>query len=313
MLRSPAATAHQEGTRSWILPEATSEDLLYVLEASVVNIYSLKTGKIVGALTGFNYSRGLCVDNEQDVWVTQETRTDASTITEFAHGKKKPLRVLQDNAGFAYACAVDPTTDNLTVINELGPGSMPGNVIVFSKDAAAPRIYHGSQIHTFFSGGYDGAGNLLVVGSVYSVGIRLAELKRDSNALIDVSYNGPTYELGDGVQWDGQYWVLGSGYGEAYQVDVSGSYGTVVNTINLDNDTSFDVSLFGNTLIGGDANGSHVFYYKYPQGGYPTKTISKDLDHPAAAVVSAAPRLHVSATEATHQYISDGSSCPLHC
>jgi hypothetical protein len=117
--QSRAIAQHASQGGSWMLPEPASEDLLYVLQASAVNIYSLKTGKLVGALTGFYYSRGLCVDNEQDVWVTQETRTDASTITEFAHGKKKPLRVLQDNAGFAYTCAVDPTTDNLTIVNEL--------------------------------------------------------------------------------------------------------------------------------------------------------------------------------------------------
>jgi len=60
--------------RSWMLPEAHSEDLLYVsayvaYQESDVYVYDYKTGKQVGLLTGFDAPHGQCVDKKGDVWI----------------------------------------------------------------------------------------------------------------------------------------------------------------------------------------------------------------------------------------------------
>ena len=75
---SPAAgtTAQFHETRSWMLPEAQREDLLYADtgDGSVHNLYVLSypKGKLVGTISEPDaaYQQGLCSDAKGDVFVT---------------------------------------------------------------------------------------------------------------------------------------------------------------------------------------------------------------------------------------------------
>src|SRR5580693_2931535 len=61
--------------KSWMLPEATSQDLLYVSVSttnytdSEVQVYSYSSNQLVGTLTGFKYATSLCSDTIGDVFV----------------------------------------------------------------------------------------------------------------------------------------------------------------------------------------------------------------------------------------------------
>ena len=48
--------------KSWMLPEAKSEDLLYVANVYTITVYSYPKGKLVGTLKDFYKPYGECVD-----------------------------------------------------------------------------------------------------------------------------------------------------------------------------------------------------------------------------------------------------------
>ncbi len=52
---APQAAAHETLGRSWMMPSASSEDLLYVssIDKGDIYVYSYPQGKLVGTLTGF--------------------------------------------------------------------------------------------------------------------------------------------------------------------------------------------------------------------------------------------------------------------
>lgn len=114
-----SAASHGPAARSWMLPEAKNNDLLYVsdLLAQVVYIYTYRGHKLVGTLTGFFNPEGLCVDKAGDVYVTNDTSEGVHQITEYAHGATTPLRTLNDPQGRANGCSVDPKTGDLAVAN----------------------------------------------------------------------------------------------------------------------------------------------------------------------------------------------------
>ncbi len=52
--QASAFAAHAERGKSWMRPEAKSEDLLYVFtNSSAIYVFSYPKGKLVGNLTGF--------------------------------------------------------------------------------------------------------------------------------------------------------------------------------------------------------------------------------------------------------------------
>jgi hypothetical protein len=68
MPETSAIAAHVERDGSWMLPEAKSEDLLYVSEYSDVLIFTYPGGKQVGDLKGFTSAAGECVDSKGNVF-----------------------------------------------------------------------------------------------------------------------------------------------------------------------------------------------------------------------------------------------------
>ncbi len=78
---------HPNRGRSWILPDAHKQWLLYVSDGSsgTIDIYNyrVKAGKLYGQITGLSFPYGQCVDPSGNVYVVDN---DTAKIYEYAHG-----------------------------------------------------------------------------------------------------------------------------------------------------------------------------------------------------------------------------------
>lgn len=108
---------------SWMLPEAKSQDLLYVTgtAAGEVYVYTYPQRQSVGTLSGLERPGGECVDSAGDVFIAARN-SKTGVIYEYAHGAPTPMATLTDR-GRPSGCAVDPVTGDLAVANYgKGPG-----------------------------------------------------------------------------------------------------------------------------------------------------------------------------------------------
>lgn len=301
-----SAASHGPAARSWMLPEAKNNDLLYVsdLLAQVVYIYTYRGHKLVGTLTGFFNPEGLCVDKAGDVYVTNDTSEGVHQITEYAHGATTPLRTLNDPQGRANGCSVDPKTGDLAVANFWGPSEGIGNVAVYRHATGTPTAYSNPNIWYYYYCAYDNKGNLFVDGETQGSVFGLGEVTKGGHSLKFVDVNETIY-LPGGVQWDGKYLAVGDQVAvkhnftsTVYQFAISGSSGTEVSAMVLTG--SSDVQQFwipfvdmskkhkyGTRLIGPNSDGGTTMIWDYPAGGDPIQTISGETA-PTGVTVSLA-------------------------
>ncbi len=216
--------------RSWMEPDAKSEDLLYVSNSNgEVGVYRYWQHTLVGLLTDFTSPMGQCVDNSQDVYITDSA---AKQILEYAHAGTKPIKTYDDSPDSPYACWIDPTTGNLAVANDDG-ASQAGNIAIWSAASGSRSTYTDSTLNNFEGCAYDDKGNLLVTnGNVeYPNYTFFAWLPKNGSKLINVNIPGPRgswrwgYVLG--IQWDGKFFAIDDGstiyresllHGQAYYV-----------------------------------------------------------------------------------------------
>ena len=104
MPQTSAIATHADRGKSWMLPEAKSEDLLYVSAYSDVLVYTYPGGKQVGDLKGFTSAAGECVDSKGNVFITAFKPRGAN---EYAHGGTKRIGHFQADA-IPLACAINP-------------------------------------------------------------------------------------------------------------------------------------------------------------------------------------------------------------
>ena len=277
---------HAAPERSWMSPDAKAQKaLLYVsdVDHNAVYIYNYPgQSKLLGTLTYFEFPYGLCSDAAGDVFVPDFGR---ATVYEYAHAGTSPINVLHVT-GSPIGCAVDATTGNLAVaaFNGATPSTAAGGVWVFRKAKGKPTLYQNPAFYYYWPPGYDDRGNLFIEGSSSTSVTGLAELPHASNAFTNISVNA-TFSFPAGVTWDGKY-VAATDQGyqgkketAIYQVSVSGSTGTVVNTILFapaascsELDIVQPVIERGARVIGGNLDCPSVSYWKYPTGGAPTAT-----------------------------------------
>src|ERR1700734_3789453 len=69
MPQTSALATHAARGKSWMLPEAKSQDLLYVVRnsANEVSVYTYPKGKSVGTLSDIPGALGICSDTNGDV------------------------------------------------------------------------------------------------------------------------------------------------------------------------------------------------------------------------------------------------------
>jgi len=296
--RSAGAAQLGSGGTSWMLPEASGEDLLYVSNSPAsshnsawVTVYSYPRGKLVGILRGFALPGGECVDGRGNIFITD---TDTGKIFEYAHGGNHPIATLQAPGPDALGCSVDPTTGNLAV-SSLGFGNN-GAVGIYKGAKGSPKLYKNRAFQMYYFCGYDSSGNLFVDGqNGPSSAFEFAELAKGDTKLKSVTLN-QSIGFPGGVQWDGKYVTVGDqNTSIVYQFSISGDIGTEVGSTTLSGSDLGGVEQYfivGNRLIapnlcGGKCTGD-VLYFPYPSGGDATKTITKDVHYPSGLVVSKA-------------------------
>lgn len=288
-----------ESTRSWMSPAAKSSDLLYVTDEGNyhVYVYDYPSGTLVGTLdTAYGSPTGLCVDKKGNIFITEY---NGQEVLEYKHGGTNPIASLYD-PGQPIGCAIDPTTGNLAVANEMSPSGGYGNIAIYANAKGEPKTYQDtSALELPYWCAYDNAGNLFIDGDYIKSGFKFVFVempKGSSGTFRTLSLAYPPGSPG-GVQWDGKYITLGSATsqnGLIFQLTVSGSTVTVVNTTMLDGfnrmptywvlNSGNTKGRLGNPVIA--TSGADIGVFHYPKGGSATKTFTQN--YPWSAVVSKA-------------------------
>jgi hypothetical protein len=292
MPQTTAIATHAERGKSWMLPGAKTDDLLYASNRTGygpngVFVFSYKQGKRVGFLSGFPATvEGLCSDGAGDVFVVTNSYSSSyeNYIYEYAHGASEPSATLDDDYGDPFGCAVDPTTGNLAVTNPFG-----GNVAIYKDATGSPSIYSDdSYIISPNFCAYDESGNLYIDDQV-TPDDRIAELPAGSSGLF-TNITLSEYIDPESLQWEKDRLVMsGAGGGvtqgpvKIYEAQISGTAGTVSGPIYLSGPHDRKAPPYvqfwiqGRSIAGPewthDGDG-RVDLWNWPSGGNPTKTIS---------------------------------------
>jgi hypothetical protein len=296
---TPLAIANQSGghRQSWMLAEASGEDLLYIADylAGGILVYSYAPPKygLVGVLSPPNTYSHLCVNSEQDVFATQ-----FYSVVEYKHGATSPFRILGGLQSEVYGCSVDSTTGTLAVANGNGSTRVPTAYISFFKRSGGrhttlslPEPYRNSQ-----GIAYDASGNLFVTGYVPGnpPTFVLLELPKGGKQFVEVKV-GKTFVGNGQIAWDGKYLDFADPRKNViYRFAIDGQRLKPKDTISLQR--SYGIGGFfveGAALIVPAASkpsysdpGQYlVNFYNYPAGGRKTGVI-RGVSEPTGAVVS---------------------------
>jgi hypothetical protein len=284
---SPNARGH-----SWMLPEARSENLLYIGDpgSGGVLVYSyLPSLKFVGVLSEPPVPGGECVDAAQDVFVTDASMSSHVTY-EYAHGGASPIAIVADPGGTPSACSIDPITGDLAVASVRSSGTTHGKLAVYKGARGTPKLYADASFSDMMFCGYDDAGNLFVDGIAPGSAFLIAELPKGGKALAKVTLDQSILFPG-GVQWDGKDLAVGDDRASfVYQFAMSGSNGKKVGATRLKVWPGLHQFFIDNGVLIDPAflpSRGAVALYDYPAGGKPTRTIT-GVSSPTSAVVSLA-------------------------
>ncbi|MFY9720754.1 MAG: hypothetical protein WAK16_14030 [Candidatus Cybelea sp.] len=275
---------------SWMSPDSRKQSLLYVSDQDTddVDIYSYPNGKLVGTLTGFATPYGQCTDKAGDVFVTQ---FEASNVLEYAHGGIKPIKTLEISGESPIGCSVDPRNGNLAVA-----AYESGGMFVFSHATGTPKEYSAPGMNYYFPPAYDSQGNLFVEAEANSSsGTHVFELPHGRSKFKGLFLN-VTINFPGGVQWDGTHVDLddqlfnSSGGSGIYQVQVTGTLGTMTNEFTLPGSCGYsDVVqpwVQGAKIVGADTYCGTIGI-DYLPGGQNEKYLS-GTQYPIGATVSQA-------------------------
>lgn len=276
-----------EPGRSWMLPEAKSETLLYVsdIDANRVDVYSYPKLKAVGQLSADMLSPdGLCTDAQGDVFVVMNT-PNVNDVVEFAHGGTTPIQTLQDPGQIAISCSVDPVTGNLAVTNVENISYGAGSISIYPKATGYPTNYADSKMAAPYFCAYDDKGNLYVdglAGGPSDGPFELAEIPKGKSTFTPVTLKDTTINFPGDLLWDGKYLDVAD---QEYAVNGSvltgaiyrttGAAGKVVSKDVLANsDDLLQYFTVGSDVIGANYYGGLVAFWQYPTGGKEIKTIT---------------------------------------
>jgi hypothetical protein len=273
MPQAGAIAKNADRSKSWMLPEAKGEDLIYAVGGcGGTCILSYPSGKVVGAITGYDgggtYSAD-CSDANGNVYIANDDEE-----VEFAHAGTTPIATFALPGDSARGCSVDPVTGNLAVVYADSP------VAVFKPGSGAPVTYESGLDATYC--GYDNTGNLFVDGWLAGQKVGLAELPKGGDKFLAVSVSQSVGQPGQ-VQRDGKYITYESGgYPPIVisQLEVYGSQATVVGTTTLNaiHHSSRQSWIYKNTIIAPYSNhgqyARNIGIWKYPEGGDPSRKVT---------------------------------------
>jgi hypothetical protein len=186
-------------------------------------------------------------------------------------------------------CSVDKTTGNVAALIQYDNFTFA--VAILPEFTGTPQLYTDSKIYRFLSVGYDGNGNLFLLGappgsSTYD----LAELPSGGSSFESISLSLPPNATQlKTVQWDGTYVTLegvlknerrSRTWPQAvFQLSISGSEASVANTIilqafrsyRLAQQTTSSIVPSLNVLVLADSGPIRIF--NYPAGGKEIKKL----------------------------------------
>ncbi len=293
MPQTTASAVHVERDGSWMLPQATSKDLLYVTNYSTALVFTYPEGSLVGTLKGFRSAVGACVDSKGDVYIVN---FNPLVVYEYAHGSTKRIATYVDKKAGSVGCAINPVNGDLAVT---GVSSF---VDMFKAGSQKPTSIKDKQMWYGSFDTYDNEGNLYFLGLRNAKGLpRLSELPSGSVKFVTLEPDAPVYDEG-GIQWDDGYltaasWIPFKGDRRKvaiYQFQITGRTAHKVSDIPLNKPAYIVLQYFidGNILVvpNLEAKGSNVLLYRYPVGGQPTSTLTKHITDARGVVVSRATR-----------------------
>jgi hypothetical protein len=275
-----SAALHADRDESRMLPEAKRDDLLYVTGSDDrIYVFAYPTGQLVGKFRTPSYPpQFLCTDGDGNVFVPVSFISTEPIIYEYAHGGTTPIATLTApyTGTGAYACSVNPVTGDLAV--SVGTG-----VELFKGARGKPTLIQ--TPHLIFDCAYSEDGDLFADPWQSGGSKLLYVLRSRAGSFSTVTLN----ERLDGgsIQWvNGKLVVARVHHGsrgpqEIYQVQISGSQGTISAPIDLDSRGDWrpdrvQFLVVGKTLIGPDyppRNHGLINFWRFPQGGEPTKTL----------------------------------------
>jgi len=286
--------SHAAHGKSWMLPEAKGENLLYV-SAGYVYVYRYGgRNKLVGHLNVYGNPDTLCSDTKGNVWVPVfKGIAYTGEVLEYAHGKTRPIERLKNVGAYPYGCAVDPTTGDLAVTNVcanyIPSCDGPGNVLIYKNGRGNPISRKDNSLGYYYYCAYDDSGNLYVDGTGRKhPTFHLAELPKGQSKFnhikLSVSPDNP-----GAIQWDGGDLAI-TDTKQIYEFSIEGERGEEVGVTPLvGSDYVSQFWIDGKNVSVADYKSESVGFYSYPAGGSPTKTFGTPY-FPSGLAVSVTPR-----------------------
>jgi hypothetical protein len=279
-------------TRSLMSPQM-NQRLIYVagIYPNSVLVYSWH-GRLLKTLTLSYSPRGLCTDTSGNLYVADAAD---SRIVEYAGDGSHPIRNLKDPGQKPVACAVDPKTGNLAVVNSETTSTSSGGVAIYLNAEGKPKFYTNPGLTIASSCGYDDKSNLFVDGDAGpgSPGdVWFGELAAGKKSLSQIKVHGTIEEPGQ-VQWVAPYVTIGAlFFSTIYRLAVSGTTARVEGTTKLKGAEVVNSWIQGTKVIGGTiiftSVPGKVEVWNYPAGGKPIKAFGK-AQFTNAVTVSVAP------------------------
>ena len=246
----------------YVANDAFSVGIVYVF--GFPDPYSVRTK----AIEKLGYVYGPCADSSGHVWIPAHAH-GGPAVFEFKAGGTKSIAKLDlpRKTGIG-ACAVDPVTGNLAVV-----GTASVNVFANAEGNATNYSLGDLQVVACT---YDGQGNLFVDGAkpvttshwVFA----LYELPKGAKTFTAITLDKRVGSAG-GLQWDGTDIALATG-GDGikpviYRVSVSGSKGTVVQSVHLSGLTFNAWFALADGEVAGTSGlyGPRIRVWRYPAGG----------------------------------------------
>jgi hypothetical protein len=203
--------------------------------------------------------RGICTDHAGNVFVL--SWGDKGYIREYAHAGTL-VQTLHQAQRFPTGCAVDPTTGNLAVTSL-------DTLTIFKGGKGRPTRYTDPGFAVFDFDAYDDHGNLFVDGRARNNVPLFAVLPKGAKSFTKVHLD-KQIERPTTLQWVGGELAVSTEYGhEIYQVQVSGSHGSVAGSTSLGECGPIDTFIFEGKAI---SNCGELVVFKYPAGAPPIKT-----------------------------------------
>jgi hypothetical protein len=288
--QSKIIAQHRVHGRSWMLPQATGQDLVYVADVGTfydqgVYVYSYPQGKKVGFIQPDEdtYS-GLCADNQGNVWVLTWAMNGQAFYSKYAHAETQPVTTIIAS-GVPSSCAVDPSTGNLAIANfeDFDVSRSRGDVAIYQGAQGKPEVYYDNSIIHYNFCAYDGKSNLYADGN----GDLINELARNSGTFRHIYFNKKITP--GSLQWNGgslAITVVGGAKGpiRTDRVTVKGSGAQITGTTiqqtyhNEGEYLELGFSIQGKAIAGpgpGSAGPEgELYFWPYPAGGKAAKTIA---------------------------------------